>query len=80
MRRVSALLSLVKRFGVARVDAAARRAIDADMNDVDRLRRMIEAPVVDGSAPVARVLPLARHLRPPNTWATAPRTPKGEPT
>ena len=79
MRRVSALLSLVKRFGVARVDAAARRALDVDMHDVDRLRRMIEAPVVDGGVPVARVLPLARHLRPPNTWATRPCTPEGEP-
>lgn len=79
MRRVSALLSLVKRFGVVRVDDAARRALDADMHDVDRLRRMIEAPVIDGGAPVARVLPLARHLRPPNTWATKPRTPEGEP-
>jgi transposase/DNA-binding transcriptional MerR regulator len=78
MRRVSALLSLVKRFGVARVDAAARRALDADMHDVDRLRRMLEAPVVDGGTPLARVLPLARHLRPPATWATKPRTPEGE--
>lgn len=55
MRRVSALVSLVKRFGVARVDATARRALDADMHDVDRLRRMLEAPVVDGSTPLARV-------------------------
>jgi DNA-binding transcriptional MerR regulator len=79
MRRVSALLSLVKRFGVARVDHAARCALDAEMHDVDRLRRMIEAPVVDGGAPVARVLPFARHLRSPNTWAIKPRTPEGEP-
>ena len=81
MRRVAAVLSLVKRFGVVRVDAAARRALDAEMHDVDRLRRMIEQPVVDDSRPVARVLPIARHLRPPNTWAmTKPTQPEGDPT
>ena len=79
MCRVSALLSLVKRFGVNRVDEACRRALDADMHDVDRLRRMVEAPIVDGGAPVARVLPLARHLRPSNTWAQKPITFEGEP-
>ena len=79
MRRVSALLSLVKRFGVARVDDAARRALDAEMHDVDRLRRMIEAPVVADAAPLARLLPLARHLRPTTTWATKPTTREGEP-
>jgi transposase len=81
MRRVAALLSLVKRFGVVRVDAAARRALDAEMHDVDRLRRMIEQPIIADGKPAARVIPLARHLRPPETWATKkPISPEGAPT
>jgi hypothetical protein len=70
MRRASALLGLVRRFGVDRVDAACARALDAEMHDVDRLRRMVEQPpVVDDKKPAAKVIPIARYLRPTETWA-----------
>jgi len=65
MRRVYALLGLVRRYGAARVTEVCTIALDADMLDVKRLKRMLEqgvtAPPV---APPARVIPLARYLRP----------------
>jgi transposase len=71
MRRVSALLGLVRRYGVPRVEAECRRAIDAEMNDVDRLRRMLERPtpalVEDNKT--ARVIPIAKYLRPASDYA-----------
>lgn len=64
MRRVYALLGLARRDGAARVNDACAIALAAERLDVHRLRRMLElgqaAPV---TAP-ARVLPLARFLRP----------------
>lgn len=70
MRRVSALLGLVRRFGKTRVEATCRQALDAEMHDVDRLRRMLEQPCPDPpSTTTTRVIPIARYLRPKNTWA-----------
>ena len=70
MRRVSALLGLVRRYGRQRVDHTCRKALDAEMHDVDRLRRMLERPAVeDDAAQLAPVIPIARYLRPNNTWA-----------
>jgi hypothetical protein len=72
MRRVSALLSLVRRFGKDRVEQACRRALDAQMYDVDRLRRMVEQHSSGNEVQtehVARIIPIARYLRPANTWA-----------
>jgi transposase len=70
MRRVSALLSLVRRFGAARVEAECRRAIDVDMSDVDRLRRMLEKPIAQlDDKPTARIIPIARYLRSPSDYA-----------
>lgn len=71
MRRVSALLSLVRRFGKGRVEQSCRRALDAEMYDVDRLRRMVEQPSSDDNndKPPARIIPIARYLRPSTTWA-----------
>jgi transposase len=71
LRRVTALLSLVRRFGVELVTAQCARALDADMVDVDRLRRMIEQPKVIDDEPRARVIPIARFLRPASTYALA---------
>jgi hypothetical protein len=84
MRRVYALLGLVKRHGAERVEAACVTALEVAMLDVHRLKRMLElaTPTTPAPAP-ARVIPLARYLRPPQQYAltfTATPNPKGEPS
>jgi hypothetical protein len=76
---VSALLSLVRRFGAARVEAECRRAIDADMTDVERLKRMLEQPSAqsDGSRN-ASIIPIARYLRPKSDYALNGHCPEKE--
>jgi transposase len=65
MRRVYALLGLVRRYGVPRVTEVCTIALDADMLDIHRLKRMLEQGVAPPPpAPPARVIPLARYLRP----------------
>lgn len=71
LRRVSALLGLVRRYGAARVDEACARALDAEMLDIDRLRRMLERPVGPDPRPPAPVIPIAKYLRPASTYAIA---------
>jgi transposase len=71
MRRVYALLGLVKRYGALRVEQTCARALDADMVDVRRLERMLKLaapPPAMPSAP-ARVIPLGRFLRPASDYA-----------
>ena len=70
MRRVYALLGLVQRYGAARVDETCATALAAEMLDVQRLKRMLALaqPAPDGATP-ARVLPLARFLRPATQYA-----------
>jgi hypothetical protein len=70
MRRVYALLGLVKRHGAERVEAACVTALAADMLDVHRLKRMLElATPAAASSATARVIPLARYLRPAQQYA-----------
>jgi Mu transposase-like protein len=71
MRRVYALLGLVRRYGTARVDQVCAAALTADMLDVRRLKRMLElAGTTRTAAPAPpRVLPLARYLRPASQYA-----------
>lgn len=64
MRQVYALLGLARRYGSARVDGACRTALDADMVDVHRLRRLLEVAVAATEANPARAVPIARYLRP----------------
>jgi hypothetical protein len=65
MRRVYALLGLVRRYGAARVTEVCTIALGADMLDVKRLKRMLEQGVVTPPVtPPARVIPLGRYLRP----------------
>jgi transposase len=74
MRRVYALLGLVRRYGAARVREVCTVALGADMLDIHRLKRMLEQGVV--APPVAapaRVIPRGRYLRP----ATQYRLPLG---
>ena len=70
MRRVYALLGLVRRFGPSRVEEACGLALTLDMLDVRRLQRMLElGHAMPPPAPPPRVLPRARYLRPPSQYA-----------
>ncbi len=72
MRRVYALLGLVRRYGAARVNEVCVTALAADMLDVHRLRRMLDlaaAAPTPSAPPSARILPLARYLRPASQYA-----------
>jgi hypothetical protein len=70
MRRVYALLGLVRRYGPARVTDVCTVALAADMLDVRRLQRMLEHGLATPpDAPIARALPRARYLRPATQYA-----------
>ena len=70
MRRVYALLSLARRYGATRVTAVCTIALDADMLDVHRLRRMLEHGLTTPPPPApARTLPRAKYLRPAHQYA-----------
>jgi hypothetical protein len=69
MRRVYALLGLVRRYGAARVTAVCTVALAADLLDVRRLQRMLELGTVAPPPPSGRVLPPARYLRPATQYA-----------
>lgn len=70
MRRVYALLGLVRRYGAARVEETCSVALDAQMYDVRRLERMLQtatAPLT--TPPSTTAVPPARHLRPASQYA-----------
>jgi hypothetical protein len=75
MRQVYALLGLARRFGASRLDEACRLALEAEMLNVYRLRRVLEAAPPPSVASTARVIPMARYLRPAEQYALplAPR-------
>jgi transposase len=84
MRRVYALLGLTRKYGAARVNDACAIALVAEMLDIHRLKRMLEL----GQAPTpaaapARVIPLARFLRPASQYALpldrSEPSPEGDP-
>jgi hypothetical protein len=69
MRRVYALLGLVRRYGAARATEACTIALGVDMLDVQRLKRMLEQGVAaPPPAPPARVMPRGRYLRPASQY------------
>jgi hypothetical protein len=74
MRRVYALLRLVRRYGAARVEACCTTALAHRMLNVHRLEKMLKHPAPPPSAP-ARVLPPARYLRDPRQYALAAAAP-----
>src|SRR5437870_7827166 len=77
MRRVYALLGLVKRYGAARVAERCERPLAVDLVDVTRLKRMLALaapPPPPAAAPAA--LPLARYLRPCTDYTLARPTPE----
>jgi hypothetical protein len=73
MRRAYALLRLLKRYGASRVEETCRIALAADMIDVRRLQRMMEAAQSAAETvaipTTAKVVPIARFLRPPSHFA-----------
>jgi hypothetical protein len=70
MRRVYALLGLVRKYGPTRVEAACATAVAAEMLSLPRLKAMLEhaasAPALSTSA---LVVPPARYLRPSRQYA-----------
>jgi hypothetical protein len=83
MRRVYALLGLARRYGDERLEEACSLAVEADMIDVHRLKKLLElAPPTPASPPPrGRLIPLARFLRPAEQYALPLRkqTRKGDP-
>ena len=81
LRSLFKLLGLARKFGAARLDAACKTALDADIVDVYRLATLVR---IDAhlAAPVAKVIPLARYLRPASQYAlplaSRERTDEGE--
>ncbi len=72
MRRVYALLGLVRRYGAERVEQTCRIALEVQMFDVKRLERMVlaaAAPAPSTPATTPKNAPLARHLRPASAFA-----------
>jgi len=70
MRRVYALLGLVRKYGAERVEHVCATALAFDMLSVKRLRRMLEQatqPLPAGSQPAS--VPPARYLRPVEHYA-----------
>lgn len=79
MRQGYALLGLGKRYGAARLDEACATALEVEMVDVHRLRRLLEI-AVKASPPAVdrgRLLPAARFLRPPQQFALPGLAEKG---
>ena len=78
MRRVYALLGLARKYGDTRIEQVCATALAVEMIDVKRLRRMLElggpdAPTASGPQ---KVLPFARHLRPPEQYALSRPAPE----
>ena len=72
MRRVYALLSLVRKYGGTRVDAACATALAFEMYDVRRLKRILETGAVPPAAELTaapKVIPIGRYLRPASQYA-----------
>jgi transposase len=77
MRRVYALLRLVRRYGEARVEASCTTALAHRMFNVRRLENMLKHPAPPPPSAPPRPLPPARYLRDPRQYAlrAAPHAP-----
>ena len=72
MRRVYALLGLARKYGAARTEEVCAAALAADMHDVRRIQRMLEAArslPADSTSPRGSVIQIARFLRPKEQYA-----------
>jgi hypothetical protein len=79
MRRVYALLRLVRRYGAARVEASCTTALAHRMFNVRRLENMLKAGVPPAPAAPPRALPPARYLRDPRQYALPGVAPGAQP-
>jgi transposase len=68
LREVFKLLSLARKYG-ARLDASCKTALDAGMADVYRLADLVRLDTRLAPSPAAKVIPLARYLRPSSQYA-----------
>jgi transposase len=76
MRRVYALIGLAKRYGDEPLTTACQTALAADMLDVRRLERKLQlARPASAPAALARIIPLARYLRPASQFVLPFATP-----
>ena len=82
MRRVYALLHLVKRYGAERVEEACRAALAVDLVDVTRLKRVLALAAPAASAVDCSVATTAatatRFLRPSSDYRITASLPFGE--
>lgn len=79
MRTVYGVLALAKRHGDAVVDRCCGLALQSDMLSLKRLTLMVELDVKPHPYLIARPMPPAKFLRPPQSYAL--RAPKhGEPS
>jgi len=75
MRRVYALLRLVRRYGEARVEASCTTGLAHRMLNVRRLENMLKQPAPPAPSAPPRPLPPARYLRDPRQYALPSATP-----
>lgn len=68
LRQVFKLLSLARKYG-DRLDASCKTALDAGMVDVYRLADLVRLDTRLAPTPAAKVIPLARYLRPSSQYA-----------
>lgn len=74
LRRVHALLRLSRVYGIERVSAACRIALEHELVDVRRLEAMVKVGNADKRAerpvaPAGRLIPFPKHLRPASSYA-----------
>jgi transposase len=68
LRMLFKLLGLARKYGSGRLDASCKTALDAGMVDVYRLADLVRLDTRLGPPP-AKVIPLARYLRPASQYA-----------
>jgi len=68
MRLLFKLLGLARKYGGGRLGASCKTALDASMFDVNRLADLVRLDT-RLEPPVAKVIPLARYLRPASQYA-----------
>jgi len=68
LRQIFKLLSLARKYGGGRLDASCKTALDAGMVDVYRLADLVRLDT-RLAPPTAKVIPLARYLRPATQYA-----------
>lgn len=75
VRRVYALIGLAKKHGSARLDQACELALSVGLEDVHRLKRIVEQGTMPTqlAVPHTAVLPTPRFLRPANDYALSRR-------